>query len=290
MRNQHSAAEKIKEISGTNPLKCMKCGKCSATCPSFNEMDIKPHQFVSYVVNEDIEALVNSKSLWKCLSCFACVERCPRDVKPGKIIDAARQLVVREKGGDYLKADEIPQLLDPELPQQLLVSAFRRYRRYASVQRIGVFVCHCGSNIAATVDVKKVVELAAKEPGVVHAEDYQYMCSEAGQAKIQEAIKEKNLTGVVVCSCSPRMHEATFRKAAERAGLNPYMVEIANIREHCSWIHKDMEEATKKAVILARAAIAKVNLNTPLQPGESPDHRRRYCRNPDSPGYRRCRI
>ena len=105
MRNQHSAAEKIKEISGTNPLKCMKCGKCSATCPSFNEMDIKPHQFVSYVVNEDIEALVNSKSLWKCLSCFACVERCPRDVKPGKIIDAARQLVVREKGGDYLKAD-----------------------------------------------------------------------------------------------------------------------------------------------------------------------------------------
>ena len=74
MRNQHSAAEKIKEISGTNPLKCMKCGKCSATCPSFNEMDIKPHQFVSYVVNEDIEALVNSKSLWKCLSCFACVD------------------------------------------------------------------------------------------------------------------------------------------------------------------------------------------------------------------------
>ena len=74
MRNEHSAAEKIKEISGTNPLKCMKCGKCSATCPSFNEMDIKPHQFVSYVVNEDIEALVNSKSLWKCLSCFACVE------------------------------------------------------------------------------------------------------------------------------------------------------------------------------------------------------------------------
>ena len=137
------------------------------------------------------------------------------------------------------------------------------------MQRIGVFVCHCGSNIAATVDVKKVVELAAKEPGVVHAEDYQYMCSEAGQAKIQEAIREKNLTGVVVCSCSPRMHEATFRKAAERAGLNPYMVEIANIREHCSWIHKDMEEATKKAVILARAAIAKVNLNTPLQPGES---------------------
>ena len=137
------------------------------------------------------------------------------------------------------------------------------------MQRIGVFVCHCGSNIAATVDVKKVVEMAKLEPGVVHAEDYQYMCSEAGQAKIDAAIKEKGLTGMVVCSCSPRMHETTFRKAAERAGLNPYMVEIANIREHCSWIHKDMEEATKKAVILARAAIAKVNLNAPLTPGES---------------------
>ena len=137
------------------------------------------------------------------------------------------------------------------------------------MQRIGVFVCHCGSNIAATVDVKKVVEMAKLEPGVVHAEDYQYMCSEAGQAKIDAAIKEKGLTGMVVCSCSPRMHETTFRKAAERAGLNPYMVEIANIREHCSWIHKDMEEATKKAVILMRAAVAKVNLNAPLQPGES---------------------
>ena len=137
------------------------------------------------------------------------------------------------------------------------------------MQRIGVFVCHCGSNIAATVDVKKVVEMALKEQGVVHAEDYQYMCSEAGQAKIQEAIREKRLSGVVVCSCSPRMHETTFRNAAKRAGLNPYMVEIANIREHCSWIHKDMQEATEKAVILMRAAVAKVNLNTPLQPGES---------------------
>ena len=118
------------------------------------------------------------------------------------------------------------------------------------MQRIGVFVCHCGTNIAATVDVKKVVEMAAKEPGVVHAEDYQYMCSEAGQAKIINAIHEKNLTGIVVCSCSPRMHEATFRKAAQKAGLNPYMVEIANIREHCSWIHKDMEEATLKLSLI----------------------------------------
>ena len=137
------------------------------------------------------------------------------------------------------------------------------------MQRIGVFVCWCGSNIAGTVDVKKVAEVLKSEPGVVFSTDYQYMCSEAGQLIIREAIKEHNLTGIVVCSCSPRMHEATFRKTAEAAGLNPYMVEIANIREQCSWIHKDMEVGTEKAVILARAAVAKVMLNTPLQPGES---------------------
>lgn len=119
----------IREISGVNPYKCMKCGKCSATCPSFGEMDIKPHQFVSYVMNGNVEALAQSKSLWKCLSCFACVERCPRDVKPGRLIDAARQVVVRQRGKDYLSPDEIPELVNPDLPQQLLVSAFRRYRR-----------------------------------------------------------------------------------------------------------------------------------------------------------------
>jgi heterodisulfide reductase subunit C len=129
MSHGKNQAELVREISGTNPLKCMKCGKCSATCPAFNEMDIKPHQFVSYVANNNVEELVKSESLWKCLSCFACVERCPRDVKPGKIIDAARQLVVRERGGNYLTADEIPELLDEDMPQQLLVSAYRRYKR-----------------------------------------------------------------------------------------------------------------------------------------------------------------
>ena len=129
MSHAKNQAERIREISGTNPLKCMKCGKCSATCPAFNEMDIKPHQFVSYVANNNVEELVKSESLWKCLSCFACVERCPRDVQPGKVIDAARQLVVRERGGSYLTADEIPELLDDEMPQQLLVSAYRRYKR-----------------------------------------------------------------------------------------------------------------------------------------------------------------
>ena len=129
MSSAKNQAERIKEISSVNPLKCMKCGKCSATCPAFNEMDIKPHQFVSYVLNGDIDALANSKSLWKCLSCFACVERCPRDVQPGRLIDAARQLVIRQKGQTGLVPEEIPELLDEDLPQQLLVSAFRRYRR-----------------------------------------------------------------------------------------------------------------------------------------------------------------
>ena len=138
------------------------------------------------------------------------------------------------------------------------------------MQRIGVFVCWCGSNIAGTVDVKAVAEALRSEPGVVFSTDYQYMCSQAGQEIIKEAIKEHKLTGVVVCSCSPRMHEATFRKTAQAAGLNPYMVEIANIREHCSWIHKDMETGTEKAIILGRAAVAKVNLNAPLIPGQTP--------------------
>ena len=129
MSHETNKAKMVQEISGTNPLKCMKCGKCSATCPSYDEMDIKPHQFVSYVQRGDVDALANSKTLWKCLSCFACVERCPRDVQPGRIIDAARQIVVRQRGGSYLTAEEIPALLDEELPQQLLVSAYRRYKR-----------------------------------------------------------------------------------------------------------------------------------------------------------------
>jgi len=138
------------------------------------------------------------------------------------------------------------------------------------MQRIGVFVCWCGSNIAATVDVKAVAEALGKEPGVVFFEDYQYMCSEEGQNKIQNAIRDYRLTGAVVCSCSPRMHEQTFRKAAQKAGLNSFMVEIANIREQCSWIHKDKITATEKAIVLGRAAIAKVHLNAPLTAGESP--------------------
>ena len=115
------------------------------------------------------------------------------------------------------------------------------------MQRIGVFVCHCGTNIAGTVDVKAVAEAIGHEPGVVFSTDYQYMCSQAGQNMIIESVKEHHLTGIVVCSCSPRMHEATFRKTAAAAGLNPYMVEIANIREQCSWVHKDMATGTDRS-------------------------------------------
>ena len=138
------------------------------------------------------------------------------------------------------------------------------------MQRVGVFVCWCGSNIAGTVDVAAVSEALKNEPGVVFSANYQYMCSQAGQEMIKEAVREHNLTGIVVCSCSPRMHEATFRKTAAAAGLNPYMVEIANIREQCSWVHKDMMTGTEKAIILGKAAVAKVNLNAPLTPGQSP--------------------
>ena len=137
------------------------------------------------------------------------------------------------------------------------------------MQRIGVFVCHCGSNIAATVDVEKVVQAARGVPGVVCAQDYRYMCSQAGQDLIRRAIREEKLTGVVVCSCSPRMHEATFRRAAEQEGLNPYLVEIANIREQCSWIHKDRDQATEKAIVLMRAAVEKVRRDQPLTAGKS---------------------
>jgi len=138
-----------------------------------------------------------------------------------------------------------------------------------TLQRIGAFVCWCGSNIAGTVDIDAVTKSAADEPGVVYSAEYQYMCSEGGQLAIRRAVEEHGLTGIAVCACSPRMHETTFRKTAAAAGLNPYMVEIANIREHCSWIHKNRESATEKATILMRAAIAKLNLNKPLFPGES---------------------
>ena len=121
--------EQILRMSGVDPKKCMKCGKCSATCPSYDEMEYHPHQFVYMVDKGDIGPLLESDSIYKCLSCFACIERCPRNVQPGKIIDAARQILIRQRGQEGLSADAIPALLDEETPQQLLMSAFRKYRR-----------------------------------------------------------------------------------------------------------------------------------------------------------------
>ena len=127
--------------------------------------------------------------------------------------------------------------------------------------RIGVFICHCGENISATVDVQKVAEAAARMPGVVHSVDYKYMCSDPGQKMIKDAIKEKKLTGVVVAACSPRMHEPTFRRACAEAGLNPFLCEMANIREHCSWVHEKGDATTDKAIDLVRILVEKVKKN-----------------------------
>jgi heterodisulfide reductase subunit A len=131
--------------------------------------------------------------------------------------------------------------------------------------RIGVYVCHCGLNIAGTVNVKEVVEYAKSLPNVVEARDYVFMCSAPGQDIIKEGIKKHNLNRVVVAACSPTMHEHTFRSALAEAGLNPYLLEIANIREQCSWVHSDKEAATAKAKILVRMAVAKASLLEPLE-------------------------
>ncbi len=121
--------ETVVRISGVDTRKCMKCGKCSASCPSYNEMEFHPHQFVYMVEKGRINELMNSEGIWKCLSCFACVERCPRDVKPAKLIEACRLVYVRRQGMNYLKADMIPEKLDEKLPQQAIVSGFRKYSK-----------------------------------------------------------------------------------------------------------------------------------------------------------------
>ena len=136
--------------------------------------------------------------------------------------------------------------------------------------RVGVFVCWCGSNIAKTVDVEKVAEAASKFPSVVYATNYKYMCSEPGQNLIKDAIKEHRLDRIVVASCSPRLHEPTFQRCISEAGLNPYMLEMANIREHCSWVHEDREAATEKAIDLTAMAVAKAVHNEALFSQEIP--------------------
>ncbi len=115
--------------SGVNVRKCMRCGKCSATCPSYEEMEYHPHQFVYMVEKGDIEPLLNSDSLYKCLTCFACVERCPRGVEPAKVVEAVRLTAVRKQGNNHLIPDQIPSMLDEDLPQQAIVTAMRKYTK-----------------------------------------------------------------------------------------------------------------------------------------------------------------
>ncbi len=128
MNNPYLQEELIR-ISGVDPKKCMACGKCSASCPAYDEMEYHPHQFVSMVKNGDIEPLMKSESLYRCLTCFACVERCPRGVEPAKLVEAVRLAVIRQQNGNRLKAQDVPALLDDEIPQQALVSAFRKYAK-----------------------------------------------------------------------------------------------------------------------------------------------------------------
>lgn len=129
MTEKDRMKEQILRTSGVNPLRCMRCGKCSGTCPSYDEMEYHPHQFVYMVETGDIEPLLESKSLYKCLTCFACVDRCPRNVEPAKLVEALRLMVIRRQGANHLTPDDIPALLDEEIPQQALVSALRKYSK-----------------------------------------------------------------------------------------------------------------------------------------------------------------
>ncbi len=128
MKN-NNLKEEIVRMSGVDPKKCMRCGKCSATCPAYDEMEYHPHQFVNMVDSGDIEPLLNSKSLYKCLSCFACIERCPRGVEPAKLVEAVRLSVIRQQGANYMTPDDVPAAIDEDTPQQLIVSAFRKYTK-----------------------------------------------------------------------------------------------------------------------------------------------------------------
>ena len=121
--------DEILRISGVDPRKCMKCGKCSATCPAYDEMEYHPHQFVSMVRKGQIEKLAESKSIYKCLSCFACLERCPRNVEPSKLVEAVRLAVVRQQGMSHMTANDVPAKWDKDMPQQAIVAAMRKYNK-----------------------------------------------------------------------------------------------------------------------------------------------------------------
>ena len=128
MIKQHLIEEMLRR-SGANPKKCIKCGKCSGACPAYSEMEYHPHQFANMFVNGDIEILLESDAVFKCMSCMACVERCPKGVAPGKLIEAIRLEIIRKQGQNHLKADDVPCMLDEDIPQQAIVSAFRKYSK-----------------------------------------------------------------------------------------------------------------------------------------------------------------
>lgn len=127
--NMTRAAETILTISGVDPKKCIKCGKCSASCPAFDEMDIHPHQVVAMVQDGNVAPLLKSESLWKCVSCFACVERCPRNVEPARLIEAARLTVIRKQCGNRFRPEDVPPLVDERIPQQAITAAFHKFAK-----------------------------------------------------------------------------------------------------------------------------------------------------------------
>ena len=127
--SEHLNVEEILRISGVDPRKCMKCGKCSATCPAYDEMEYHPHQFVSMVRKGRIEELMRSQAIYTCLSCFACIERCPRNVEPAKLVEAVRLAVIRQQGMSHMTPGDVPSKLDPDLPQQAIVTAMRKYNK-----------------------------------------------------------------------------------------------------------------------------------------------------------------
>lgn len=129
MENKTQLRSEIERMTGVSVLKCMRCGKCSATCPNYDEMEYHPHQFVYFVENGEIDKLMQSKSIFTCLSCMACIERCPRQVEPAKIIEAVKLLKIRQQGENHLTPEQVAQRLDEDMPAQAVTSAFRKYRK-----------------------------------------------------------------------------------------------------------------------------------------------------------------
>ena len=182
--------------------------------------------------------------------------------------EAKKEIKEEEKIESKEKIDDIKEKIKVDIKEkEKKPSSIKDNSAKSKTPRLGVFICHCGINIAGVVDVKKVADEIGKMPGVVHSEDYKYMCSNPGQELITRTIKEKKLDGLIVSACSPRMHETTFRKAALKAGMNPYRAEIANIREQCSWVHKEeKEKATEKSIQIVTSIVEKVKGDETLEP------------------------